>query len=575
MADTSLFNSTISQKWSFAGSTPLAPQIATKLLESFIPGYSTVHAFILEVFHFDTSVLVTAAACVLLAFRIGRYFWNFITDLLWNYWTSHVVLNSKDDAWTHVVFFLDHRNYTGRSRSLTMKTKCNYDSSDALSHLEFNGQWLNFSNQSSMRKPVYSLGRGTHWFRINGNYFRFSRDVDRNHWSGSRDMIYVTCYGRSTEPIKKLIVEAKLVFYKEKKFNNKKTSIYRPKLSYWYNQWGFANSRHRRPIDTIVLDQDIKQQILADINDYLHPVTERWYLFYGPPGTGKSSICFALAGIFGLDVYVMSLLKKGMNEEELGKLFTSLPTRCIVLLEDIDAADLSNRKFPEEESEEKSTEKAEDKSKKSRDEKKKEESGISLSALLNAIDGVASQEGRVLIMTTNKPESLDKALTRPGRVDMQMGFQNASQQQAREIFERMYIADDASTSTKQVSSPPTENPKSTDNPQGNVFPTPDEVKSLAQDFATRVPDRLFSPAELQGFSVKRKKEPKKALGDVQSWVEETQEQKKKGGKKGEKKDEKKTRSKIRSKMRSRIASMMRRNSESTPVENTPVVESNN
>ncbi len=35
-----------------------------------------------------------------------------------------------------------------------------------------------------------------------------------------------------------------------------------------------------------------------------------------------------------------------------------------------------------------------------------EKKGISLSGLLNAIDGVASQEGRVLIMTTNKPESL-------------------------------------------------------------------------------------------------------------------------------------------------------------------------
>ncbi|CAG8950943.1 hypothetical protein HYFRA_00006340 [Hymenoscyphus fraxineus] len=548
MANTSSFNSTISQKWNIAGSTPLAPQIATKLLESFVPGYSTVHAFILEVFHFDTSVLVTAAAGVLLFFRMGRYFWNSITNVLWAYWTSQVVLNSKDDAWTHVVFFLEHRNYTGRSRSLTMKTKYSYDSSDALSNLVFNGQWLNFSNQSCMRKPVYSPGRGTHWFHINGNYFRFSRDVDKNDWSGSRDMIYITCYGRSTEPIKKLIVDAKYVFYNENQVNNRKTSIYRPKLDYWYNPWGFATSRHCRPIETIVLDQDIKQQILEDINDYLHPVTERWYsnrgipyrrgyLFYGPPGTGKSSICFALAGVFGLDIYVISLLKKGMNEEELGKLFTSLPTRCIVLLEDIDAADLSNRKLPEE-SEESSTEDGEDKSKKSKDKEKKKESGISLSALLNAIDGVASQEGRVLIMTTNKPESLDKALTRPGRVDMQVGFQNASQQQAREIFERIYIADEASASTKQVHSPPTENPETTGKPQGNVFSTPDEVKSLAQDFATKVPDRLFSPAELQGFLVKRKKEPKKALEDVQTWVEETQGQKKKDEKQDERQDSK-------------------------------------
>ena len=46
-------------------------------------------------------------------------------------------------------------------------------------------------------------------------------------------------------------------------------------------------------------------------------------------------------------------------------------------------------------------------------------SSISFSGLLNAIDGPASQEGRMLFMTTNHPDRLDPALIRPGRVDMQ------------------------------------------------------------------------------------------------------------------------------------------------------------
>jgi chaperone BCS1 len=49
-------------------------------------------------------------------------------------------------------------------------------------------------------------------------------------------------------------------------------------------------------------------------------------------------------------------------------------------------------------------------------------SRISLSALLNVIDGVASQEGRILIMTTNHAEWLDDALIRPGRVDMKLNL---------------------------------------------------------------------------------------------------------------------------------------------------------
>ena len=46
-----------------------------------------------------------------------------------------------------------------------------------------------------------------------------------------------------------------------------------------------------------------------------------------------------------------------------------------------------------------------------------DQTGVTLSGLLNALDGVSSREGRVLFLTTNHPERLDAALVRPGRVD--------------------------------------------------------------------------------------------------------------------------------------------------------------
>lgn len=54
--------------------------------------------------------------------------------------------------------------------------------------------------------------------------------------------------------------------------------------------------------------------------------------------------------------------------------------------------------------------------------------------LLNAIDGVAAQEGRLLFMTTNHPERLSSALTRPGRVDVRVEFRPASRDQAQCFF---------------------------------------------------------------------------------------------------------------------------------------------
>lgn len=116
-------------------------------------------------------------------------------------------------------------------------------------------------------------------------------------------------------------------------------------------------------------------------------------------------------------------------------LFATLPARCIVLLEDIDSAGLvretdnedENHHHPGVQKEGEQAQGGEDwklsnltkalkKANQSSDEAKK---GISLSGLLNIIDGVASHEGRVLIMTTNHPEKLDEALIRPGRVDHQ------------------------------------------------------------------------------------------------------------------------------------------------------------
>jgi len=73
--------------------------------------------------------------------------------------------------------------------------------------------------------------------------------------------------------------------------------------------------------------------------------------------------------------------------------------------------------------------------------RKETNKGISLSGLLNAIDGVASHEGRVLVMITNHPERLDDALIRPGRVDMKIGFTLATREQIKELFVRMYSPD--------------------------------------------------------------------------------------------------------------------------------------
>ena len=59
---------------------------------------------------------------------------------------------------------------------------------------------------------------------------------------------------------------------------------------------------------------------------------------YGAPGSGKTSIIQSLAGELGLDVYVISLSRMGLDDSGLNELISQLPEKCIALMEDIDAA---------------------------------------------------------------------------------------------------------------------------------------------------------------------------------------------------------------------------------------------
>ena len=67
---------------------------------------------------------------------------------------------------------------------------------------------------------------------------------------------------------------------------------------------------------------------------------------------------------------------------------------------------------------------------------------VTLSGLLNAIDGVGAQEGRLLFMTTNHIDRLDEALIRPGRVDCRFHLDKASKTGAGQLFDQFFSSAD-------------------------------------------------------------------------------------------------------------------------------------
>jgi len=190
----------------------------------------------------------------------------------------------------------------------------------------------------------------------------------------------------------------------------------------WGEAWNLAGVRPRRQISSVVLADDRAEQLRADVQEFfqrrqwyadLGIPWRRGYLLYGPPGTGKTSFAYALAGELHLKLCALSLTNAKLTDQTIAELLQKTPPRSLILIEDIDAFFVAR-------------------------DKQDARIEVSFSGLLNALDGVAAQEGRIVFLTTNHLERLDRALMRPGRVDRLVELGNASRAQLRTMFLRFY-----------------------------------------------------------------------------------------------------------------------------------------
>ncbi len=190
----------------------------------------------------------------------------------------------------------------------------------------------------------------------------------------------------------------------------------------WGDDWRIADSKPRRSLDSVVLDAGVARLLHDDIHEFftrrewyaqMGIPWRRGYLFFGPPGTGKTSVAYALAGELRLKLCALSLTNPKLTDNVMADLLQRTPPRSLILIEDIDA--FFNAR-----------------------EKQDTRIQISFSGLLNAIDGVGAQEGRIVVLTTNHRELLDAALIRPGRIDLEIELGNATTAQLQGLLLRFY-----------------------------------------------------------------------------------------------------------------------------------------
>ncbi len=160
-----------------------------------------------------------------------------------------------------------------------------------------------------------------------------------------------------------------------------------------------------------VAGEDEAKENLAEIVDYLHDPAKyqeigasmpKGVLLVGPPGTGKTLLAKAVAGEASVPFFSMSgsefvEMFVGMGASKVRDLFKQAKEKapCIVFIDEIDAIG-----------------KKRDGQMGGNDEREQ-----TLNQLLTEMDGFDGNNGVIILAATNRPESLDPALTRPGRFD--------------------------------------------------------------------------------------------------------------------------------------------------------------
>ncbi|KAG0077108.1 hypothetical protein BGZ90_007710 [Linnemannia elongata] len=438
--------------------------------------------------------------------------------------------DSRDESYSWILNWLSDHPYSKKATQFSVSTTI------ARGAQKINGE----GGDGAIAATYFLPAPGLHFFWFKNRLLWMYRERVRPTGatvatSGSPvENITISTLGRSRELIQSLILEAQRKFIDRDK---SRTVIF---AADQYGNWRRTKSRPKRPLDTIVMDPKLKSYIVDDAKEFF--ASESWYaerglpfrrglLLYGSPGTGKTSFIHALAGELGLNIYVVNLSSKNLTDDTLSELVADTPSRCLLLIEDVDAAFIQRKS-------------------------KDAATGITFSGLLNSVDGVSAQEGRMLCMTTNHLERLDEALIRPGRVDIRAKLGKATQSQAAELFIKFFPRPVATTdlgsssadtttktpprsgrrqsvdykgdipsSTSGESSPllseksgsPTLSPPI---PSSSSKPgrTQEEIERMAAQFSRVIPDQQFSIAQLQGFLMGYKKTPELALKHVDEFV---------------------------------------------------------
>ena len=313
-----------------------------------------------------------------------------------------------------------------------------------------------YNYDSHRREVVVGPGKGTHFFFWKGRLFWFKKaGLESGGSDKQKEEITLTTVGRKHRPILELIDAFK---YEEKE---DKIGIY----AFGKDGWTRVANIVKRPIETVCVAKSIKDDIHAKLDRFIK--NPDWFrsrgipykltfLFHGKHGTGKTTLIKAIAGRYNRNLMVLDLSL--MTNVALANAMATLPDNSMLLIEDIDAS--TEAVFSRTRSSLLPPQLTDDERKLLPDvqpggvtqlleaapasptsnefSNNEGPMGLTLSGILNSLDGVVSLDDVIVCITTNHLERLDAALIRKGRVDYTHHIGDMTDAEIRDYIAVMY-----------------------------------------------------------------------------------------------------------------------------------------
>jgi chaperone BCS1 len=217
---------------------------------------------------------VTGWALVFGCHTAGRYLYDLVQGYFDEYYTSSIQINDDDALFSDVKAWLSEQQEKKSSRKLKAVTEYEDKKKDEIIH-DAQGIY-----KYKVPMPRYEPSYGSDGFFHDGRRFRVVRSsVKDEAGSYMRETLEIYCYARTAQPVKDLLAQIREWQISQE---TAMTGVWRA-MNNGGRYWSRQSTRPSRPMHTVSLDQQQKDDIVEDINEYLHPATARWYAARGIP----------------------------------------------------------------------------------------------------------------------------------------------------------------------------------------------------------------------------------------------------------------------------------------------------